>query len=337
MADKNYLTMGLSGEAEHRMGAGNRQDNRAYLAEQLETLLRASSENKDALIAGLKRLGMADAEGNTGVENEEAVAIVGKIQDTIAEFRGSNPVTPRIREATRESVATSLRGQEAKEIDPRLKSLVVDPINALPEEKKQGRTGEEVARAIPDVAAFLAETDQMKEGTFFELNERGQLVMKDGVKEAYGLGENALQARIRQTRIVYRSAEGQTKVMTGEQYFSVTKSDEKGTPLEMEVSEEAKKIDGRSIIMARGLPTLQWKEADEKHIGEYARMNDKGQFERQTYAWVEDDTITDASRARVASWVDDFGRVDSAVFNSRYQLDVLGSRGVLRVNLNFES
>ena len=98
--------------------------------------------------------------------------------------------------------------EQQEALDERLKTLVVDPINALPENQRrvQGkvRTGEEIARAIPDVAAFLNEVDDMREGTFFELNEAGQLVMKDGCNEAYGLYEDFIEAKIRQTRVVYR-------------------------------------------------------------------------------------------------------------------------------------
>lgn len=236
---------------------------------------------------------------------------------------------------------------EGGEVDTRLMSLVVNPIKAKHPDgvQIQGkiRTAEEVARAIPDVTAFLAEVNLRKQDgvllDFFELNESGQLVMKDDCKEAYGLGENALQARIRQTRVVYKE-DGQTKVMTGEECFNVTRKDGEGRPLEIELSEAAKKIDQRSILMARGLPTLKWD--GNKHREEYARMN-TGQLERKTYTWTDDETLVnddgspDFSRARFAYWFGDAERVGSCVSDSCGRDDGLGSRGVLRVNLNFES
>jgi len=248
-------------------------------------------------------------------------------------------------ENLRRAIAMKLKNPEQVEIDERLMALVVEPTNALPEAKRtirgKVRSGEEVARAIPDVAAFLTEVNLQKQDgillDFFELNESGQLVMKDDCKEAYGLGENALQARIRQTRVVH-TKEGQTKVMTGEEYFNVTEQDEEGRPLEMELSQAAKKIDPRSILMARGLPTLKWN--GNKCTEEYARMN-TGQLERAKTTWTDDKTLVNAdgnpdfSRARDAAW--SFGDVYSRVYDSDRRRDSLGSRGVLRVNLNFES
>jgi len=240
----------------------------------------------------------------------------------------------------------------------RLMALVVEPINALSEKDRtvngKVRSGEEIARAIPDVKAFLAEVDLQKEDgillEFFELNESGQLVMKDDCKEAYGLGENGLQARIRQTRIVYKKG-GQTKVMTGEECFDVTAKrggrpflmelSEAGRPLRMELSEAVKKIDSKSILMVRGLPHLKWDSAEEQYTGEYARMN-AGQLERETITWAEDETLVndngspDFSQIRIAYWNDNVGFVSSSLGRSIDRADDIGSRGVLRVNLNFE-
>jgi len=251
-------------------------------------------------------------------------------------------------ENLRLAIAIKLKNPEQVEIDERLIALVVEPINALPEDQRivngEVRSGEEVARAIPDVEAFLAEVNlQQKDGVlldFFELNESGQLVMKDDCKEAYGLGENALQARIRQTRIVYKEGD-QTKVMTGEECFNVTRKDKEGRPLEMELSQAAKTIDPQSILMARGLPTL--KRDGNKHTEEYARMN-TGQLERSKITWTEDDSLVnddgspDFSRARYAYWdaYREYVRVRVCV-RSDVRDAGLGSRGVLRVNLNFES
>lgn len=83
---------------------------------------------------------------------------------------------------------------------------------------------------------------------------------------------------------------------------------------------------GNKILMEKGLPTWE----------EYQRMN-KGQFERETNTWVEDGTITDISYARHAYWDDDRKCVGSDVFYSNYYSDNFGSRGVLRVNLDFKS
>ncbi|MCF7906016.1 hypothetical protein K9L63_02405 [Candidatus Gracilibacteria bacterium] len=243
-------------------------------------------------------------------------------------------------EGLRRAIAMQLKNPEQVEIDERLVALVADPINALPEDQRtvkgKVRSGEEIAKAIPDVVAFLAEVKlQESDGVlldFFELNESGQLVMKDDCEEAYGLGENALQARMDQTRIVY-TEDGQNKVMTGEEYFRVTKKDGAGRPVDMELSEVAKKIDPQSVLMIRGLPTLKWD--GKKHTGEYARMN-TGQLERSKITWTEDDSL-DNSRARVAYWYGYVERVRSSVYFSRNRDVNLGSRGVLRVNLNFES
>lgn len=307
-------------------------DNRRYLTEQLEQLLVSSGSDKNALLAGLQELGMADAEGRTGLEEEEAPAIVAKIQSTIEEFKGSDPAVRSLRNDTKKQATSTVEGKE--QIDARLQALVVEAINALPEAKRtvrsKIRTGEEIARGIPDVEAFLAEVALMQEGTFFELNEAGELAMKDGCKEAYGLGEDARQAEKRQTRIVYRGEDGKVQVMEGNDYFT---ADEKGN---LVLSDVGKKIKKDSILMEKGLPTLQRNEATGEHTGEYARMNDSGQFERQKYTWTKDKSLN-SSLARYAGWGDDRGRVGSSVDSSDNRFDDLGSRGVLRVKLNLES
>ncbi|OGJ41929.1 hypothetical protein A2974_01685 [Candidatus Peregrinibacteria bacterium RIFCSPLOWO2_01_FULL_48_20] len=304
-------------------------DNRRDLAEQLEQLLVSSSGDKNALLAGLRNEGMANAQGETGLEEDDVQAIVGKIQTTIDEFRKSDPVVQSRRKAKKEATST-IEGKER--IDERLQALVVEAIDALPEAKRivrsKIRTGEEIARAIPDVEAFLAEVALMQEGTFFELNEKGQLVMRDGCKEAYGLGEDSRTAKKRQTRLIYRDETGKVQVMEGNDYFT---ADENGN---LALSDAAKGIEPSSILMEKGLPTLQ-RDRD-NHTGEYARMNDKGQLEGQNWTWTEDKTF-DSSRARYAYGGDDIGFVGSDVDDSDAQHDYLGSRGVLRVNLNLES
>ncbi len=237
-------------------------------------------------------------------------------------------------EDLRRAVAMKLKNPEQVEIDGRLQPLVIDPINALPEDKRtvQGRvySGEEIARAIPNVEAFLEAISQRKEGQFFELNEAGQLVMADGCSEAYGLKDDFPMAKIRQTRVYYHGEDGSIQVMEGQEWFTVK---EEGGAKELELSEAAKKISPESITMVSGLPTL--KRDGNSHTGEYARMN-TGQFERKTYTWTDDDSL-DASRARLADWPGYREDVHSNVNRSNYQYDYLGSRGVLRVNLNLES
>lgn len=220
---------------------------------------------------------------------------------------------------------------EQIDLNKRLQTLVVAAIDALPEGKRnvQGkvRSGEEIAQAIPNAEAFLAEVDLMQDGVFFELNEAGQLVMRDGCAEAYGLRDDFPTAKKRQTRVVYRGADGTAQVIEGNEYFTV------GNDGTLILSDAAKSIDPDSILMVRGLPTLNWDGS--KHTGEYARMN-TGQLERETYSWTDDETLA-PSRARHAYWFHLYGYVDSSVDLSYYQLVVLGSRGVLRVNLNLES
>ncbi|EKD92577.1 MAG: hypothetical protein ACD_28C00400G0001 [uncultured bacterium] len=87
--------------------------------------------------------------------------------------------------------------------------------------------------------------------------------------------------------------------------------------------------------MARGLPTLQPKKEKDGLVGEYVRMN-KGQLEVKTFTWTDDETL-DSSRACSADWDAGYGYVGSDVRDSNFRSGYLGSRGVLRVNLNFES
>ncbi len=269
--------------------------------------LRESGDDRSELI-GLARQEFARLAGITlveGTQGEEDEAPVEGVADVIPEQ------------------------QEA--LDERLQTLVVAAIDALPEHQRRVRgkvrTGEEIARAIPDVAAFLNEVDAMKEGIFFELNEDGQLVMRDGCAEAYGLEEDFPTAKKRQTRVVYRGTDGVAQVIEGNEYFTV---DGDGALI---LSDAAKSIDPDSILMVRGLPTLNWDGS--KHRGEYARMN-TGQLERKTYSWTDDETL-DPSRARYACWLHNLRYVDSLVNDSYNQNGYLGSRGVLRVNLNLES
>lgn len=310
-----------------------------------EALALRTTDGRDTMVAAVREEA-ANLARFTVTENPDEVI--------------EEPVAP----AKDEAIAIKLENPERVEqveIDERLQFLVVDPINALPEAKRtvrgKVRSGEEIARAIPDTEAFLTEVNlQKKKGIFldfFELNEAGQLVMKDDCKEAYGLGENALQARMRQTRIVY-TENGQTKVMTGEEYYNVTSEDEQALFGRLEVSQAGKEIAPYSILMARGLPTLKGDGEKRKHIGEYARMS-TGQLEIKTETWTDDDSLdasrarhagravgpppleTYASPARHAAWLAVSGGVISSVHNSGVQADILGSRGVLRVKLYLES
>ena len=246
---------------------------------------------------------------------------------------GVNVQFAQPQESTDEGAVEGVAGvtPEQEGLDERLQTLVVTAIDALPENKRsvrgKVRTGEEIARAIPNAEAFLAEVDLMQDGVFFELNEAGQLVMRDGCAEAYGLEDDFPTAKKRQTRVVYRGEDGTAQVIEGDDYFTV---DGDGA---LVLSDAAKNIDTNSILMVRGLPTLQG--TSPNHTGEYARMN-TGQLERETYSWTEDDSL-DSSRARGACWAPYSGRVRSGVSFSYVQHGYLGSRGVLRVNLNLES
>lgn len=242
-------------------------------------------------------------------------------------------------EDLRRAIAIEIKNPEHSEIDERLKSLVVEPINALPEAartvKGKVRSGEEIARAIPDVEAFLEAMSLRKEGKFFELNETGQLVMVDGCPEAYGLGEDFPTAKMRQACVWYLDEQGVTQSLQGEELYTVKEVDGKefgvrGKIQVLELTEAAKTL---VPTMVSGLPNLKWD--GERHTGEYARMN-IGQLERAKITWTEDDSL-DGSRARFAVWADDGGGVCSDVDRSGDRLGALGSRGVLRVNLNFES
>ena len=308
---------------------------------------RTCTTPQEIAIAKIEGVGVRDGEDREAVLRE----MLARLQERFG-VKAKQFLTPDAAEDSSEKSAGTIPEQEGQ-LDERLKTLVVDAIDARypdgVEVKGEKRTGAEIARAIPDVEAFLAEVNLQKENSilldFFEVNADGQLVMKDDCSEAYGLGENALEARIRQTRVVYQDADGQTKVMTGQEYFTVTKRRDDGMPLEMKVSENALSIDKGSILMQRGLPTLQRTGAG--RTGEYARMND-GKLEVQTYTWTDDENLSkpkdeddprqpDFSRARYAGLNRYGGRVSSVVYDSSCRNDDRGSRGVLRVNLNFES
>ncbi|KKR25260.1 MAG: hypothetical protein UT55_C0047G0002 [Candidatus Peregrinibacteria bacterium GW2011_GWE2_39_6] len=222
------------------------------------------------------------------------------------------------------AVDDKLPSEQVEMIDARLISLVVDPVNALSEAQRtvkgKVRSGEEIARAIPDVEAFLDAVSRRKDGKFFELNEAGQLVIEDGCPEAYGLGDDFPTAKMRQSCIWYLDEQGVTQSLQGEELYTVKEVDGKefgvrGKVQVLELTDAAKKV---VPTMASGLPTLKWWDDEERHKGEY------------------DDSLG-CLRARIASWVVNYGCVSSNVFRSYYQCDYLGSRGVLRVNLNLKS
>lgn len=162
-----------------------------------------------------------------------------------------------------------------------------DWIDELDREKRtvQGkvRTGEEIINAIPNQKIFLHFLNGMKDPTFFEINDKGQLVMMDGCKEAYGLGEDFETAKKRQTHIHYS---------------------------------------GNKLLMEKGLPTWE----------EYQRMN-TGQFENDTFAWL----MTGDSICEYAKWNCFCGTVYHSTNHPDHHMSNLGSRGVLRVNLDFKS
>ena len=105
------------------------------------------------------------------------IVTVGEVVDLAT--RGEDNVNE-----LRRAVAIKIKNPEQVEIDERLIPLVVEPINALPEAQRvvngEVRNGEEIARAIPDVEAFLDAVSRRKDGKFCELNEAGQLVIEDG-------------------------------------------------------------------------------------------------------------------------------------------------------------
>ena len=53
-------------------------DNRRDLAEQLEQLLVSSSGDKNALLAGIRNEGMANAQGETRLEEDDVQTIIHK-------------------------------------------------------------------------------------------------------------------------------------------------------------------------------------------------------------------------------------------------------------------
>ncbi len=221
---------------------------------------------------------------------------------------------------------------EKASFHPRLKALVVDPINDLSMEERivkgQLRTGEDFARAIPNVEAFLREIDLMKHPKFCEINKEGQLVMMDGERDAYGLGEDFPTARDRQARVAYRDEAGNIQVLVGHCF----KVDRRTGNLVLNGNKGT--IKAKSILMIRRLPTL-YKDENDKYAGEYARMN-TGQFDVDTYTWVKDDSLDSSSTARYADC-----NLHNAVIPYTRSLSSkvpnCGSRGVLSVNLNFES
>ena len=215
--------------------------------------------------------------------------------------------------------------------------LVVNPINKKypkgAEIDGQVYSGEAIARMIPDLEAFLREVDlQCEAGVsmdFLEINASGELVMKDNCKEAYALEENACQARIRQTRIVYLNEAGAIATMTGEDVFTILEKDSEGRPVKIEKSEAALKINPESILMVRGLPKLDHNEHG--YVGEYAKMN-QGQLDVKNITFV-DDCKGDPNSAVSAFWYEKHAKLQ---WNRRRPSDrnlFLGSRGVLRVKL----
>jgi hypothetical protein len=296
---------------------------------------RVAGKSKEAdakgLVARSAREETSLADMQLRESGEARKALVGLARAEFARLAGITLTQPASEsEGPVEGVAEPILEQEVQ-LDERLKTLVVVAIDVLPEAKRnvrgKVRSGEEIARAIPDVNAFLAEVDLMRDGVFFELNEAGQLVMRDGCAAAYGLKDDFSTAKKRQTRVVYRGEDGQAQVIEGDDYFTVNGDGA------LVLSDAAKRIDSNSIIMVRGLPTLNRDE--ENHTGEYARMN-IGQLENKTYSWTEDGSLG-SSRARYVCWDCDLRYVFSNVNDSAFWSAYLGSRGVLRVNLNLES
>jgi len=182
--------------------------------------------------------------------------------------------------------------------------------------KGKVRTGLDVVKAIPNIEAFLVELATLKDGEFWELNEAGQLVMGDGCTEPArdtfgpdGEGLDYDQSRSRATRVCTLNEAGQPVVIEG---------DDTQIPL------------GVNVISGRGLATLQ----------EYKRKN-TGQFEPekfygvQQFTWIE--IGKNPSYTLYACSKIEYSFIHSDRFLPGYKGHLLGSRRVLRVNLNFDS
>lgn len=339
--------------SEEQSAAVNKAAHLGRVAERIDRIshLKSLLQEKDAatIVAALRQGGYS-VEGD-GFEEKSLEEVKAAIAEGVGQMEAWNNEVAGLSNAVKNGLVGTVTNPasldvldtelapEQVEIDARLQSLVVAPINALPETKRtvrgRVRSGEEIARAIPDVEAFLGAVNKRKEGKFFELNEAGQLVIEDGCSEAYGLGENFITAKVSQTCVYYRREDGTTQSMEGGDYYTVEEVDSekfgvRGKVKVLKLSEAAKKIASTSITMKSGLPTL--KGDGKKHTGEYARMN-TGQFEKEKYTWTDDDSLGSLG-ARCACWFDDSWRVHSHVRNPFFQDDLLGSRGVLRVNLN---
>ncbi len=209
--------------------------------------------------------------------------------------------------AVQAAVSAHAKPTEAYEVDPRLvalKSQYEDLSDADRTYKGKVRTWPEVARAIPNMPDFLEGLSTLTEPKPYFLNEKGQLVVGDGFAESpkATLGLNYHKSRTAQTRISYLDQEGTAVVVNGD---------------DTEIPADAK------VLSEKGLIKL-----DE----EYRRVN-KGQFEKANWTWTE--SGKNPSVARAASW-----GCAGVFFSEDFHCsgsDFLGSRGVLRVNLNFES
>src|SRR3990167_3092593 len=142
-----------------------------------------------------------------------------------------------------------------KETDPRLKSLaaIIDGLPASARTcKGKVRTGVEIVGAIPHVEAFLSELATLKDGEFWELNEKGQLVMGDGCAEPTwgtfgpdGRGLTYHQSRTIATRICYLDKQGNPVVVEGD---------------------DSRIPKGAKVISQRGL--VKWSEYQRKNKGQ---------------------------------------------------------------------
>lgn len=248
----------------------------------------------------------------------------------------------------------------AESMDLRLTQLI-STIDALPPQERtvygRVRTGQQIFEAIPDVTAFLRELDLMREPQFLGFNYRGRMVMIEGVPEAYGLGDNQFQARMRQTRVVYQSCDAYFPsaiiVVNGKNYFEVLEERD-GRPIKICLSRKAQEIPRQAILMERGLPRLddhfvsgdRW-----EWVGEYFKMNGDGRFERETSTWIDCLRLSDPECRSAHLWrPPEFGQnlYGHWSFNTQspdvrrstwaeYTDPTLGSRGVLRVKLEFTS
>lgn len=263
--------------------------------------VRTRLEGRDLTIGDIGTEKTAKFRLRAGDDRDAMIAGVQGVAARMAQF--AIVEAPRTEGAdTQEAYENPL---EAQEMDPRL-YVLKEQYNLLYENDRtyngKVRTWAEVTKAIPDMPDFLEGVATLTEAKVCFLNEKGQLVIGDGCAEPpkATLELDYHKSRTAQTRISYLDNEGNLVVVNGD---------------DTEIPADAK------VLSEKGLPRL-----DE----EYRRVN-KGQFEKKNWVWTENGR--GASVALSAVWDEDW--VCSLERDSCHECNYLGSRGVLRVNLNF--